>query len=214
MIAKATAATKSEAHAALGSWLNSRLARRLLLTFLNNHPVNVTTADIPGPTEPLELAGAPIIELFGVLPLVSRVTVGWERCPTSTAWPSPSWPTGTPSATWACSPPQLDAIWTGCAPRESQKALATHPGNLMSCDRPDVRNDRFDVSASPLLSPGTKRPRRAERAVARKQRVGVHLAVRRSQPRGSRCRPACGRTRRVCRAPGRAARRPRLRCRQ
>lgn len=76
LIATATAAAKEQAHPALGSWLNSRLARRLLLAFLNSHPVNVTTADIPGPTEPLELAGAPIIELFGVLPLIGRVTVG------------------------------------------------------------------------------------------------------------------------------------------
>jgi len=76
LIAGATGAAKEQDHPDLGSWLSGRLARRLLLAFLRTHPVSVTTADIPGPARALQLAGAPITELFGVLPLISRVTVG------------------------------------------------------------------------------------------------------------------------------------------
>jgi diacylglycerol O-acyltransferase len=56
--------------------LRSRLARRALLKVLNRHPVNVTTADVPGPQEPVYLAGARLLEVFPVLPLISNVSLG------------------------------------------------------------------------------------------------------------------------------------------
>ena len=38
--------------------------------------VNVTTASIPGPTEPLYLAGARVLEVFPVLPLIANEPLG------------------------------------------------------------------------------------------------------------------------------------------
>jgi hypothetical protein len=38
--------------------------------------VNVTTADVPGPQAPLYLAGARLLEVFPVLPLISTVSLG------------------------------------------------------------------------------------------------------------------------------------------
>jgi diacylglycerol O-acyltransferase len=54
----------------------SRLARRALLAFLDSHPVSVTTADVPGPPEAVYLAGARLLEVFPVLPLIAKVTLG------------------------------------------------------------------------------------------------------------------------------------------
>ncbi|HEY8953420.1 MAG TPA: WS/DGAT domain-containing protein [Candidatus Dormibacteraeota bacterium] len=38
--------------------------------------VNVTTADLPGPEIPLYLAGARLLELFPLLPLIGKVSLG------------------------------------------------------------------------------------------------------------------------------------------
>lgn len=75
-IARSTRSAKAQGHPALGAMLGSRLARRLLLRFLADHPVSVTTADIPGPDHTLRLAGAPVLAVFPILPLISRVTLG------------------------------------------------------------------------------------------------------------------------------------------
>ena len=75
-IATETAARKAEPHASVGSVLRSRLVRRALLKVLDSHPVNVTSADIPGPRRPLYLAGARLLEVFPVLPLIANVSLG------------------------------------------------------------------------------------------------------------------------------------------
>lgn len=38
--------------------------------------VNATSASIPGPTMPLYLAGAPVLEVFPVLPLIANAPLG------------------------------------------------------------------------------------------------------------------------------------------
>jgi len=54
----------------------SRLAHRALLAFLDRHPVSATTADVPGPPLPVYLAGARLLEVFPVLRLIAKVTLG------------------------------------------------------------------------------------------------------------------------------------------
>jgi hypothetical protein len=56
--------------------LRSRIARRTLLKILDRHPASVTTADLPGPRLPVYLAGARLLEVFPVLPLIANVSLG------------------------------------------------------------------------------------------------------------------------------------------
>jgi hypothetical protein len=48
----------------------------VLLKILNRRPVNVTTADLPGPQQPVYLAGARLLEVFPVLPLIANLSLG------------------------------------------------------------------------------------------------------------------------------------------
>jgi WS/DGAT/MGAT family acyltransferase len=75
-IAAETAQRKAGTHPSLGPLLRSRLARRALLKSLERHPVSVTTADVPGPQAPVYLAGARLLEMFPVLPLIAKVSLG------------------------------------------------------------------------------------------------------------------------------------------
>jgi len=75
-IAAETTRQKSGAHPNLGGMFRSRLARRALLALLQRHPVSVSTADVPGPAHELYFAGAKLVEVFPVLPLIANVTLG------------------------------------------------------------------------------------------------------------------------------------------
>jgi len=75
-IAAEAARQKASSHPNLGTMFRSRLARRALLAFLDRHPVSVTTADVPGPPHPVYFAGARVLEVFPVLPLIANVTIG------------------------------------------------------------------------------------------------------------------------------------------
>jgi diacylglycerol O-acyltransferase len=75
-IAAETAARKAQSHPSVGAVLRSRIARRVLLKVLDRQPVNITTADVPGPPRPLYLAGARLLEVFPVFPLVANVSLG------------------------------------------------------------------------------------------------------------------------------------------
>jgi diacylglycerol O-acyltransferase / wax synthase len=75
-IAAEAARQKAGSHPNLGTMFRSRLARRALLALLDRHPVNVTTADVPGPPQPVYFAGARVLEVFPVLPLLANVTIG------------------------------------------------------------------------------------------------------------------------------------------
>lgn len=75
-IADATAARKAKQRSPLGGDLRGRLSRLLLLLVLRRHPVSITTADVPGPPAAVRLAGAPVLEIFPVLPLIAAVSLG------------------------------------------------------------------------------------------------------------------------------------------
>jgi WS/DGAT/MGAT family acyltransferase len=75
-IAAETATRKVRSRPALGAVFGNRLAGRALLAVLGRRPVNVTTADLPGPRQPLYLAGARLLEVFPVLPLIANVSLG------------------------------------------------------------------------------------------------------------------------------------------
>jgi diacylglycerol O-acyltransferase / wax synthase len=74
-IATETATRKAESHPSVGTMLRSRIARRALLKTLDRQPINITSADVPGPQFPLYLAGAQLLEVFPVLPLVANVSL-------------------------------------------------------------------------------------------------------------------------------------------
>ena len=52
--------------------LRGRLAMRLMLIAVMRQRVNATTASIPGPTEPRYLAGARVLEVVPIVPLVAN----------------------------------------------------------------------------------------------------------------------------------------------
>jgi diacylglycerol O-acyltransferase / wax synthase len=75
-IAVETATRKADSHPSVGVMLRSRLVRRALLKLLDRQPVNVTSADLPGPQQPVYLAGARLLEVFPVLSLMGNVSLG------------------------------------------------------------------------------------------------------------------------------------------
>jgi WS/DGAT/MGAT family acyltransferase len=75
-IATETAKRKTRSRPALGTVFRSRVLSGALLKVMNRRPVNVTTADVPGPQIPVYLAGAKVIEMFPVLPLIATVSLG------------------------------------------------------------------------------------------------------------------------------------------
>jgi diacylglycerol O-acyltransferase / wax synthase len=75
-IAAETATRKARNRPSLGTVFRSRIVSGALLKLMNRNPVNVTTADVPGPQQPLYLAGARVLEMFPVLPLIANVSLG------------------------------------------------------------------------------------------------------------------------------------------
>jgi hypothetical protein len=56
--------------------VRGRFASKLLLFAVMRQRVNVTTASIAGPAQPLYLCGARILEVFPVLPLIANEALG------------------------------------------------------------------------------------------------------------------------------------------
>jgi hypothetical protein len=75
-VAAETRARKAVPRPALGSVFRGRWVAKLLLKLVIAQRVNVTTASIPGPRRLTFLAGAPVLEVFPVLPLVGNEPVG------------------------------------------------------------------------------------------------------------------------------------------
>ncbi|HWD42512.1 MAG TPA: wax ester/triacylglycerol synthase family O-acyltransferase [Actinomycetota bacterium] len=75
-IAAETARRKARARAPLGTLFGGRIIRRLLLKAVVRQRVNVTTASVPGPEAPLYLAGARLLEVYPVLPLIANEPLG------------------------------------------------------------------------------------------------------------------------------------------
>jgi WS/DGAT/MGAT family acyltransferase len=71
-----TAARKVRTRTSLGTLLRGRIARRLMLMAVMRQRVNATSASIPGPTAPRYLAGARVLDVYPVLPLVANEPLG------------------------------------------------------------------------------------------------------------------------------------------
>jgi hypothetical protein len=75
-IAAETAMRKAKTRTSLGTLIRGRFARRIMLFAVMRQRVNVTTASIAGPTMPLYLCGARLLEVFPVLPLIANEPLG------------------------------------------------------------------------------------------------------------------------------------------
>ena len=75
-IAAATAARKARARTSLETLVRGGFAGRLVRYAVMRERVNVATASIPGPAAPRRLCGAPVLEVFPVLPLVANEPLG------------------------------------------------------------------------------------------------------------------------------------------
>ena len=75
-IAAETRGRKALRRPSLGSLFRGRLVRKLLLKLVVAQRVNLTTASIPGPRRSAFLAGAPVREVFPVLPLMGNEPLG------------------------------------------------------------------------------------------------------------------------------------------
>jgi diacylglycerol O-acyltransferase / wax synthase len=75
-IAAETARRKARSHPSLGKLPTRGIAGRAMLKLIDRQRVNVATADLPGPEVPLYLAGARVLEVFPVLPLIGEVSLG------------------------------------------------------------------------------------------------------------------------------------------
>jgi hypothetical protein len=76
-LAADTTLRKARPRTNLGDLLvGSRIGRRLVLSAVMRQRVNLTTASIPGPTRPLYLAGARVLDVYPVLPLVANEPLG------------------------------------------------------------------------------------------------------------------------------------------
>ena len=75
-IAAETAERKARTRTSMERLLRGRLAMRLMLVAVMRQRVNATTASIPGPAAPRYLAGARVLEVIPVLPLVANEPLG------------------------------------------------------------------------------------------------------------------------------------------
>jgi diacylglycerol O-acyltransferase len=75
-IATQTARRKAETRPSLGSVFRGRMPRRAVLKIMKWPRVNLASADVPGPQQPLYLAGARLLEVFPMLPLMAKTTLG------------------------------------------------------------------------------------------------------------------------------------------
>ncbi len=79
-IAAETAKRKARSHPNLGilfhGGIAGRIAGRAIVKLINRQRVNVTSTDLPGPQTPLYLAGARLLEVFPMLPLIGQESLG------------------------------------------------------------------------------------------------------------------------------------------
>lgn len=76
LIAAETARRKARARPSVGRMPHQGIAGRLFLKLIDRQRVNVTTADLPGPQVPLYFAGSEVLEVFPLLPLIGKVSLG------------------------------------------------------------------------------------------------------------------------------------------
>lgn len=76
LIAAESAERKARPRPEVGKLPHGRVLGAYFVKVLDRQRVNVTTADLPGPPMPLYLAGSRVLEVFPVLPLIGKVTLG------------------------------------------------------------------------------------------------------------------------------------------
>ena len=76
LIARETARRKSMVRPSLGVIPTNGIASRMALKLIDRQHVNVATADLPGPPVPMYLAGARLLEITPVIPLIGKVSLG------------------------------------------------------------------------------------------------------------------------------------------
>ena len=94
--------------------------------------MNTYAANVPGPPVPLFFAGAPLLEVFPVVPIVGNVSIGVGRCRTRGSSTSPPWRTGRPAQTSRSSPKASASRWTGSrlGPSGFLHRELTRPGHI------------------------------------------------------------------------------------
>jgi len=75
-IAAETARRKAVSRPSVGTVLHGPMPQWAFRAVMNHQHVNLATADVPGPAQPLYLAGARLTEVFPVLPLMGKITLG------------------------------------------------------------------------------------------------------------------------------------------
>ncbi|CAH0129902.1 Putative diacylglycerol O-acyltransferase Rv1760 [Arthrobacter sp. Bi83] len=63
-------------HTPLGAMFGNRLISGIMIKFVARRRVNVLSADLPGPRDPLYFCGARILEVFPLLNLIGNVSLG------------------------------------------------------------------------------------------------------------------------------------------
>lgn len=76
VIATETAERKARRRPSVGKLPSRGILGRAMLKLIDRQRVNVTSADLPGPGIQLFLAGARLLEVFPLLPLVGKVSLG------------------------------------------------------------------------------------------------------------------------------------------
>ena len=76
LIAAQTARRKDVPRPSLGSLFANPLLAALFLRLMRRNPVNVETADVPGPPVPVYFAGARVLEVAPLVNLIGNVTLG------------------------------------------------------------------------------------------------------------------------------------------
>ena len=154
-IAMETAKRKAISRPSLGTMFHSRLIRRAMLKLIIRQRVNVVSADLPGPQNPLYFAGARLIEVFPLLNLVGNESPELARCPTrgsSTSWRSA---TRTPIPTSIPSPrahARTYAYWLSPTPRSAAGALSL-TGRSRARRTAMAHDARMASAAAPTVSP-------------------------------------------------------------
>jgi hypothetical protein len=77
MIAAETAARKNKSRPPAASMFRSILLQRAFLRLMPRQRfMNAYVANVPGPPIPLYFAGAPLLEIFPIVPLTANITIG------------------------------------------------------------------------------------------------------------------------------------------
>jgi diacylglycerol O-acyltransferase len=77
LIAAETAMRRRRARPAAGTLLRNGLVQRAFLRVMAHQRwANAYIANVPGPPVPLYFAGAPVVEVFPVVPLIGNITIG------------------------------------------------------------------------------------------------------------------------------------------